>query len=388
MQRVELGDGIARFEPAHAERRAPPPPRLRRLRQGRAVLGPGARAGARARQRRAWATACARTRSCSTAPAATAARAEPAVANRRRSAYSLESERGLQPQWAVTSRSPPTPAPPCSAPRVRQLRKARGLTLKAARLRDWALTRIPLAARARSERVRACRALDDIAAALGISAAALVSNTPSGVRPPGPPLQGMRTVVPHGRRAESDQVIRALTSGDALMKVTESTGTFPSTRSAWPTLAKRWSMSIDGSDRDRGRRSRSSCLGAGDVLNFDCSLEHTYRRRRRHPATLPRDRCRPGPVREPGRRDAIYEHRASRTARTVTALERDRRRPDDESAMSRARAVEQPLVGGTGRSPESAPAFLARRSTKNPKPIAAATRSTLSCGTPESAGAR
>ena len=43
VQRVDVGDGIARFEPALPGRRPPPSRRLRRLRQGRAVLRPVAR---------------------------------------------------------------------------------------------------------------------------------------------------------------------------------------------------------------------------------------------------------------------------------------------------------------------------------------------------------
>ena len=52
VQRVDVGDGIARFEPALPGRRPSPSRRLRRLRQGRAVLGSVARAAiARASKR-------------------------------------------------------------------------------------------------------------------------------------------------------------------------------------------------------------------------------------------------------------------------------------------------------------------------------------------------
>ena len=54
LSRVEVGDGVARYEPQrpHARARAPPPPGVRRLRPPRALPGRRARAGdPRARRR-------------------------------------------------------------------------------------------------------------------------------------------------------------------------------------------------------------------------------------------------------------------------------------------------------------------------------------------------
>ena len=74
VQRVELGDGIARFEPSHLDGEHHHHLVCDDVREGRAVLRPRPRAGARRRRRAASTTACAPTRSCSTAGATTAAR--------------------------------------------------------------------------------------------------------------------------------------------------------------------------------------------------------------------------------------------------------------------------------------------------------------------------
>jgi transcriptional regulator with XRE-family HTH domain len=155
--------------------------------------------------------------------------------------------------------------------RVRQLRKARGLTLKdlgvAAGLSHGFLSQV--------ERDRArpsMSTLGDIAAALGISAAALVSHTSSGVA---------RHV--HGDEAPTifvgpspDAVtVRALTSRDALMKVTEIAGSFPrSERMAHP--GEEVVYVVEG-EVEVEVAGGTFLLSAGDVLSFDCSVEHTYR---------------------------------------------------------------------------------------------------------------
>jgi transcriptional regulator with XRE-family HTH domain len=155
--------------------------------------------------------------------------------------------------------------------RVRQLRKARGLTLKEL----GAATGLTHAFLSQVERDRArpsMSTLDDIAAALGISAAALVSHTSSGfarhVRRDDAPIVD---VGPN----EGSVAVRVLTSTDALMKVTESAGSFlRSERMAHPgeevvyVVEGELEIEVDG---------EIFVLGAGDVLNFDCSVEHTYR---------------------------------------------------------------------------------------------------------------
>ena len=74
VQRVDIGDGVARYEPAHRRRRAPsPPPRLRRLRQGRAVLRTTRSSGRSSTSQAASALTSTGTRSCCTALAATVA---------------------------------------------------------------------------------------------------------------------------------------------------------------------------------------------------------------------------------------------------------------------------------------------------------------------------
>jgi transcriptional regulator with XRE-family HTH domain len=155
--------------------------------------------------------------------------------------------------------------------RVRQLRKARGLTLKdlgaAAGLSHGFLSQV--------ERDRAhpsLSTLDDIAAALGIDAAALVSHTSSGF-------------VRHVRAAEAPTfsygpslnavTLRALTGRDALMKVTESIGSFARTEPmAHP--GEEVAYVVEGQvEIEVG--GTTFLLGPGDVLSFDCSVEHTYK---------------------------------------------------------------------------------------------------------------
>jgi transcriptional regulator with XRE-family HTH domain len=157
--------------------------------------------------------------------------------------------------------------------RIRQLRKARGLTL--AQL--GAATGLSHAFLSQVERDRArpsISTLDDIATALGIGAAVLVSQTSSGfvrhVRRDEAPLFHTGPS-PHDAGVDS----RALTSGDALMKAVENVGSFPlSHRMAHP--GEELVYVVEGQvEIEVG--GEMFLLGAGDVLNFDCSIEHTYR---------------------------------------------------------------------------------------------------------------
>ena len=81
MQRIDLGSGVSRYEPVF-RRRPPSSSRLRPLRQGRGVRGPGARAGDPPARGDARATPWPPTTSCCTAPAATAASAAQRAAHR------------------------------------------------------------------------------------------------------------------------------------------------------------------------------------------------------------------------------------------------------------------------------------------------------------------
>jgi transcriptional regulator with XRE-family HTH domain len=154
--------------------------------------------------------------------------------------------------------------------RVRQLRKARGLTLKdlgaAAGLSHGFLSQVE-----RHQAHPSLSTLDDIAAALGIDAAALVSHTSSGfarhVRADEAPTFSYGP-------SRNAVTLRALTGRDALMKVTESIGSF--TRSepmAHP--GEEVAYVVEGQvEIEVG--GAPFLLGAGDVLSFDCSVEHTY----------------------------------------------------------------------------------------------------------------
>ncbi len=166
---------------------------------------------------------------------------------------------------------PATPAAAVLGDRVRQLRKARGLTLKEL----GAATGLSHAFLSQLERDRArpsMATLEDISAALGVSAAALVSHTSSGF-------------ARHVRAAEAPAVyvgpsadsvtVRALTSRDAMMKVTESVGSFP--RSELMAHPGEEVVYVIEGQVEVEVGANTFLLSAGDVLSFDCSVEHTYR---------------------------------------------------------------------------------------------------------------
>jgi transcriptional regulator with XRE-family HTH domain len=150
--------------------------------------------------------------------------------------------------------------------RVRQLRTARGLTLK----QLGAATGLSHGFLSQVERDRArpsMATLGDIAGALGVSAGALLSQTTNGT-------------ARHVRRAEASLVdnngvmVRALTGRDALMKVMESAGSFERLeRTGHPgeevVYVIEGQVEIEVGDE-------TFLLGAGDVLNFDSSLAHAY----------------------------------------------------------------------------------------------------------------
>ena len=155
--------------------------------------------------------------------------------------------------------------------RVRQLRTARGLTLK----QFGAATGLSHGFLSQLERNLArpsMSTLDDIAAALGTSTAALVSDSERGyvthVRGEEAPIYLFDT--------SADTVtVRALTGGNALMKVTESAGSFPQSDSmAHPGEEV---VYVIAGEVEVEVGDESFLLREGDVLNFDCSVEHTYR---------------------------------------------------------------------------------------------------------------
>lgn len=154
--------------------------------------------------------------------------------------------------------------------RVRQLRKARGLTLK----QLGTATGLSHAFLSQMERDRArpsISTLADIAAALGISTAALVTHTSTGATRY---VRGDEAAMVSVGPSADSVTVRVLTSRDALMKVTESLGRFPrSERMAHPgeevvyVIEGRLEIEVGGA---------TFLLGTGDVLSFDSSVEHTY----------------------------------------------------------------------------------------------------------------
>ena len=155
--------------------------------------------------------------------------------------------------------------------RVRQLRTARGLTLK----EFGAATGLSHGFLSQLERNLArpsMSTLDDIAAALGTSTAALVSDSEHGyvnhVRGEEAPVYLFDT--------SADTVtVRALTGEKALMKVTENSGSFPQSDSmAHPGEEV---VYVIAGEVEVEVGDESFLLREGDVLNFDCSVEHTYR---------------------------------------------------------------------------------------------------------------
>ena len=150
--------------------------------------------------------------------------------------------------------------------RVRQLRTARGLTLK----QFGAATGLSHGFLSQLERNLArpsMSTLNDIAGALGVSPGTLLSQTSN-------------STPRHTRRAEASLVynngvtMRALTGRNSLMKVTESAGSFGRMeRSGHP--GEEVVYVIEG-QLEIEVAGETFLLGAGDVLNFDSSVAHAY----------------------------------------------------------------------------------------------------------------
>jgi mannose-6-phosphate isomerase-like protein (cupin superfamily)/DNA-binding XRE family transcriptional regulator len=215
--------------------------------------------------------------------------------------------------------------------RVRQLRKARGLTLKdlgaAAGLSHGFLSQVE-----RDQAHPSLSTLDDIAAALGIDPAALVSHTSSGF----------------ARHVRADDaptfsfgpgcavVMRALTGRNALMKMTESIGCFPrSELMAHPGEEVAYVVEGQVAIEVGGK---TFLLGPGDVLSFDCSVEHTYETVGDTPPRLLVIAVDPGQYASPVD-ESIYEYRLARSSVV-------HQRPEPESPGGAGRAP-APVGAGT-----------------------------------------
>lgn len=155
--------------------------------------------------------------------------------------------------------------------RIRQLRVARGLTLKELGHRSG-LSHAFLSQVERGLARPSVSTLTDIAGALGIGVATLVSQTSTGFARLVRGATAPRVVV--GPSADT-VAVRALTGADALMKVTESVGHFP--RSESMAHAGEEVVYVLEGAVEVTVNGNAFVLGPGDVLNFDCSVEHTYR---------------------------------------------------------------------------------------------------------------
>jgi transcriptional regulator with XRE-family HTH domain len=198
--------------------------------------------------------------------------------------------------------------------RVRQLRKARGLTLKdlgaAAGLSHGFLSQLE-----RGQAQPSLSTLDDIAAALGIDTAALVSPTSSGlarhVRRADAPTYSFDT------NAGGTVTVRALTGPNSLMKVTENVGSF--TRSEGMAHPGEEVVYIVEGEVEIEIGGKVFLLRAGDVLNFDCSVEHTYRAVGETPPRFLVIAADPGQFADPVDERVYESRRARRNGTTRTA---------------------------------------------------------------------
>jgi len=155
--------------------------------------------------------------------------------------------------------------------RIRQLRNAKGLTLKELGAKAG-LSHAFLSQLERGLARPSLSTLTSIATALSISTSVLVTHTSSGVARF---VRGEEAPTVSTGPSAGTVSVRALTSRDSLMKVTESAGRFSRTeRMAHPgeevvyVIEGRLEIEVGG---------ERFMLGSGDVLSFDSSLEHTYK---------------------------------------------------------------------------------------------------------------
>jgi transcriptional regulator with XRE-family HTH domain len=155
--------------------------------------------------------------------------------------------------------------------RIRQLRKARSLTLKELGART-ALSHAFLSQVERGLARPSMTTLAEIAEALGIGTAALMSQPSTGfaqlVRRDSAPIVFRRTT-------EIPVDVRALTGENALIKVVESAGHFG--LSELMAHAGEEAVYVVEGEIEVILGDEIHVLGPGDVLNFDCSVVHTYR---------------------------------------------------------------------------------------------------------------
>jgi transcriptional regulator with XRE-family HTH domain len=155
--------------------------------------------------------------------------------------------------------------------RIRQLRHARGLTLK----QLGEATSLSHAFLSQVERGRSrpsMTTLGEIAAALGISTPILMTQTSSGF------VHFVRSAeAPANNTGPGTDTVdfRTLTGENSLMKMVLSTGPFPpSDARAHP--GEEIIYVIEG-ELEVTVAGEAIALGPGDALSFDCSVQHFYR---------------------------------------------------------------------------------------------------------------
>lgn len=154
--------------------------------------------------------------------------------------------------------------------RIRRIRRAQGLTLE----QLGQATSLSHAFLSQVERDRArpsVTTLSEIAAALGISASALVAQTSSGAAHL---VRGAEAPVVF-RRDDGSVVMSALTGERALMKAMEGIGSFDLSEKM-AHEGEELVYVIDGELEITVGDDRY-LLGPGDALTFDCAVPHYYR---------------------------------------------------------------------------------------------------------------
>lgn len=195
--------------------------------------------------------------------------------------------------------------------RVRQLRRARGLTLAqlgaAARLSHGFLSQV--------ERDRArpsMSTLEDIATALGVGVADLVTPATAGfarhVRAAEAPLIRLGP-------APDSVSVHALTGRNALMKMVENAGHFD--RSERMSHAGEEIVYVVEGQVAVEVGGETFLLGPGDALNFDCSVEHTYEAVGEPPPRFLLITADPGRYADPVDAKSIYEDRVASSSRSA-----------------------------------------------------------------------
>lgn len=155
--------------------------------------------------------------------------------------------------------------------RIRQLRRARGLTL-AALGAQVGLSHAFLSQVERGLANPSFLTLHDIASALGISPSVLVAQTSSGLATL---VRGSDASSVYGTPGVDDVIARSLSPREALIKVVVSEGPFDvSEQMAHP--GEEFVYVLEG-EIEVAVESDVYELRSGDALTFDCSRPHAYR---------------------------------------------------------------------------------------------------------------